>query len=152
VVGVRSDGQPLNAPYPQGTTTITWTATDQAGNQASCVQTVQVTNQNPIVTITGPPSGSIYPIGSAVNFTGTFSDTGGTHTATWTFTSNMNSFSQAGVVNESTGAITATFTFNDAGVYLVKLTVTDGCGGTGTADTVDGLTAMVLSMTRTAAL
>jgi hypothetical protein len=108
------------------------------------VQTVQVTNPDPIVTITGPPSGSLYAVGTAVNFTGTFADTGGTHTATWTFTSNINNFSQAGVVNESTGAVTASFTFNDAGVYLVKLTVTDSCGGTGTADTVNGLTALVV--------
>jgi len=144
VVGVRSDGQPLNAPYPQGTTTITWTATDPAGHQASCMQTVQVTNPDPVVTITGPPSGSLYPIGTSVNFTGTFSDTGGTHAASWSFSSNVNNYSQAGTVNESTGAITASFTFNNAGVYLVTLTVTDGCGGTGTADTVDGLTALVV--------
>lgn len=144
VVGVRSDSQPLNAPYPQGTTTITWTATDASGNQASCMQTVQVTNPDPVVTITGPPSGSLYPVGTPVNFTGTFSDTGGTHTATWSFSSNVNNYSQAGTVNESTGAITASFTFNNAGVYLVTLTVTDGCGGTGTADTVDGLTALVV--------
>ena len=43
VVGVRSDAQPLNAPYPFGTTIIIWTATDGAGNQATCTQTVTVT-------------------------------------------------------------------------------------------------------------
>lgn len=42
VTGVRSDGQALNAPYPKGTTTITWTATDASGNHSSCTQTVTV--------------------------------------------------------------------------------------------------------------
>lgn len=40
--GVRSDGKPLNAPYPAGVTTITWTATDSIGNSASCSQTIVV--------------------------------------------------------------------------------------------------------------
>jgi hypothetical protein len=43
VSGTRSDNQPLNAPYPVGTTTITWTATDSSGNSSSCTQTVTVT-------------------------------------------------------------------------------------------------------------
>lgn len=43
VVGVRSDGQPLNAPYPIGVTTITWTARDASGNTASCSQSIGVT-------------------------------------------------------------------------------------------------------------
>ncbi len=42
VSGVRSDGQPLTALYPIGTTTINWTATDAAGNKASCSETVTV--------------------------------------------------------------------------------------------------------------
>src|ERR1051325_1085094 len=42
VVGTRSDGQPVSAPYPIGTTVITWTATDAAGNKASCSQTIVV--------------------------------------------------------------------------------------------------------------
>ncbi|HEV2862472.1 MAG TPA: Ig-like domain-containing protein [Pyrinomonadaceae bacterium] len=42
VAGTRSDSQALNAPYPVGTTTITWTATDAHGNTASAVQTVKV--------------------------------------------------------------------------------------------------------------
>jgi HYR domain/PKD domain len=145
VVGVRSDSQALNAPYPQGMTTITWTATDTSNNTASCQQTVTVTNPSPVVTITGPPSGSLYVVNSAVNFTGSYTDNaGGTHTAQWSFVSNNQNITQAGTVNESTGAVTATYTFTSAGVYLVTLTVNDGCGGSGTANTVDGLTAMVV--------
>jgi hypothetical protein len=55
VNGTRSDApQPLNAPYPLGTTTITWTATDSAGNTASCQQTVTVTDTTiPVITLNG---------------------------------------------------------------------------------------------------
>ena len=49
--GVRSDGKGLTEPYPVGTTTITWTATDAAGNKASCDQTITVTdNEKPTIT------------------------------------------------------------------------------------------------------
>jgi hypothetical protein len=51
VNGVRSDSQPLNAPYPVGSTTITWTATDAAGNTDSCQQTIQVNDvEAPVIT------------------------------------------------------------------------------------------------------
>jgi plastocyanin len=51
VVGVRSDALPLTDPYPVGTTTIKWTATDAHGHSASCVQTVVVTDdENPKIT------------------------------------------------------------------------------------------------------
>ena len=60
--GTRSDNQPLNAPYPVGTTTITWTATDASGNTGSAQQTVTVVDtQAPTltssvaVTTMGPP-------------------------------------------------------------------------------------------------
>lgn len=42
VTGTRSDSQPINAPYPIGTTTITWKATDASNNMASCMQTITV--------------------------------------------------------------------------------------------------------------
>jgi hypothetical protein len=42
VTGTRSDGKPIDAPYPVGVTTITWTATDAAGNTATTSQTVTV--------------------------------------------------------------------------------------------------------------
>jgi hypothetical protein len=41
----RSDGQPLSAPYPKGVTSITWTATDAAGESATATQTVTVSDE-----------------------------------------------------------------------------------------------------------
>jgi hypothetical protein len=44
----------LNAPYPKGTTTITWRATDDAGNYSECSQTITVTdNEAPVITFNG---------------------------------------------------------------------------------------------------
>ena len=45
----RSDYLALTDPYPCGTTTITWTATDDCGNSASCIQTVKVKDCEPPV-------------------------------------------------------------------------------------------------------
>jgi uncharacterized repeat protein (TIGR01451 family) len=47
VTGTRSDGQPLNAPYPVGTTTITWKATDASHNTTTGAQTVKVNDATP---------------------------------------------------------------------------------------------------------
>jgi uncharacterized repeat protein (TIGR01451 family) len=61
VAGTRSDNQPLTEPYPVGTTTITWTAIDAAGNTATATQTVTVqdtqapaVNSSVAVTTMGP--------------------------------------------------------------------------------------------------
>ena len=57
VSGTRGDALALNAPYPLGTTTITWTAADTAGNSASCQQTVTVTDATaPVITRNGAAS------------------------------------------------------------------------------------------------
>lgn len=40
--GVRSDGKPLNAPYPIGVTNIVWTTRDAGGNTASCGEAIAV--------------------------------------------------------------------------------------------------------------
>jgi uncharacterized repeat protein (TIGR01451 family) len=71
VVGVRSDGAALTDPYPAGTTTITWTATDTLHGSTSCTQTITVTDtQNPTIScpgnITVPATSAS---GVAVNFT-----------------------------------------------------------------------------------
>jgi len=51
LVGVRNDGAALTAPYPKGTTTINWTAMDQAGNTSIATQTITVIdNQQPLIT------------------------------------------------------------------------------------------------------
>jgi hypothetical protein len=53
-IGTRSDGLELDAPYPVGSTQITWTATDAAGNEADeVVQTVTV-EDNEAPTIVAP--------------------------------------------------------------------------------------------------
>ena len=49
VNGVRSDGQPLGAAYPIGTTTITWTANDGNGNTAAAGQTIAVAAPQPVI-------------------------------------------------------------------------------------------------------
>ncbi len=49
--GKRSDSQGLTAPYPKGATTITWTATDAAGNKTTCTQTITVEDrEKPVIT------------------------------------------------------------------------------------------------------
>lgn len=53
VTGVRSDSQPLNAPYPVGVTTITWTAKDAANNTTTGNQTITVKDATaPVITLT----------------------------------------------------------------------------------------------------
>ena len=58
VTGHRNDGQALNANYPVGTTTITWTASDGL-NTSTCTQLVIVTdNEGPNFSI--PPNTTIF--------------------------------------------------------------------------------------------
>jgi uncharacterized repeat protein (TIGR01451 family) len=60
IAGTRSDNQPLSAPYPVGSTIITWTATDDANNQSSCTQTITV-NDTELPTISCPVSFTLEP-------------------------------------------------------------------------------------------
>ena len=62
IVGARSDGQPLGAPYPVGTTTVNWTVTDVHGNTASAAQTVTIRDaQTPEVTGPSASAASLWP-------------------------------------------------------------------------------------------
>jgi hypothetical protein len=57
VSSVRSDGRAIDAPYPVGTTTITWTATDAAGNASSATQSVTVLDVEAPVFVAVPTFG-----------------------------------------------------------------------------------------------
>ena len=96
----------------------------------------------PRVTLTGPAGGAVFPINTPVSFTGSFTDDpADTHTAQWTFDALP---VVAGTVNEATQTVSATTTFATAGVYAVKLTVTNQCGISGTATQVGGMDAFVV--------
>jgi uncharacterized repeat protein (TIGR01451 family) len=80
VTGTRSDSQPLNAPYPVGTTTITWKAKDAANNMTTGTQTVKVNDATaPTITLTSgtinlsPPNHSYHTF-SIANFVASVSD------------------------------------------------------------------------------
>src|SRR5262249_28160841 len=86
-----------------------------------------VPNPAPVAPITGPPSGVVVATGTPVTLTGSFTDNAGdTHGATWTFDALP---PVAGSVNESAATVSASYTFGAAGVYNVRLTVSDACGG-----------------------
>jgi hypothetical protein len=137
---------PSGSFFPLGTTPVTCLGKDAAGNRSepSCFS-VTVENPNPSVTITGPASGALFAVNTPVVFTATFSDEGGgTHAGTWT----LDGISQSAVVSENetctSGSASAKYSFPSAGVYMVQLTITDSCGGSGSADKILGLDAMVV--------
>jgi uncharacterized repeat protein (TIGR01451 family) len=80
ITGTRSDSQPLVALYPKGTTTITWRATDDAGNYSECTQTITVVdNVAPTITFNGQtpsmwPPNHAYQTFTAANFISSVSD------------------------------------------------------------------------------
>ncbi len=105
-----------------------------------------VANPAPVASITGPPSGSIYPANTAVAFSGAFTDNAGdTHVAKWYYDGILASDAVT-ITGEGTASATiaTSHTFTAAGVYNVGLTVTDQCGGIGGSTTVGGLDAMVV--------
>jgi len=125
-----------------GLLTRTWTATGDCG-RVDCSEKITIVDTTaPVVTITGPSGGAVYAIGNAVTFTGSFTDSyGAPHAATWTF----DTITQPGTVTEGApGTVSASYTFTAAGVYRVKLTVTDACGNAGTADQIGGVDALVV--------
>ena len=76
VVGTRSDGQALSAPYPVGRTIITWTATDTHGQAENAQQWVTVRDLEPPA-LTVPADFAIdatSPTGAVVTYTASASD------------------------------------------------------------------------------
>jgi PKD repeat protein len=106
---------------------------DKDGGVTEYISTVSVVNVAPTVgAISGPTGPS--PVNTAIAVNATFNDPGAldTHTAVWDWNDGTTS---AGTVLE-TGApksVSGTHVYTVAGVYTVKLTVTDKDGGAGTA-------------------
>jgi|GEM_PF-4585341 len=68
ITAVRSDGNPLTAPYNSGLTTVTWTATDACGNATSCVQNVTVNAFNTMTATVELESVSSGPFTRCITF------------------------------------------------------------------------------------
>jgi uncharacterized delta-60 repeat protein len=103
-------------------------------------------NHAPEVTITGPPSGSIFAVNTPVDFTGTFTDDpGDSHVIEWILESSSRPGPIVIPVSESEpGSVHTIVAFTDPGVYKVSLRVTDNHLLSDTATTVDGLEALVV--------
>jgi hypothetical protein len=125
-----------NAPlqYPLGTTAVTWTATDAAGNTSTALQTVTVTNcVNYSISITSVPTDNTFTGGNPNNlYLGygaqgtklqvTVPTTGGPYTFQWT-----------GAGLSSTTSAAPVFTPTAAGFYTFYVTVknSNGCASSG---------------------
>jgi hypothetical protein len=115
VTGVRSDGQALNASYPKGTTSVTWTATDDSGNHSSCVQTVTVVdNEPPVISCAADIVADFDP---AVNG------------AVVTYTAPVGTDNCAGATTAQTAGLASGATF-PLGTTTNTFTVTDAAGHT----------------------
>lgn len=126
VAGVRSDGQTLDAPYPAGTTTITWTATDSLGRKVSCQQTVTVTvNDTTPPTITAPPDVTVNTPGDTTGNCGVV--VGESELGTPTTNDNCT----AALTVSRTGVPAGNFF--PVGTTTITYTVTDAGGNTATA-------------------
>jgi hypothetical protein len=118
-VNVARNGVPSGNIFPVGTTTITYTATDDAGNTADATQTVTVIdNTVPVITAPAPTSASAGPTGQAaipnVVATATASDNCGPVTLT-----------QSPLAGTLVGV----------GVHTITITATDSVGNVSTATT-----------------
>ena len=132
---------PSGSSFPLGTTLVTCTATDGVGNQTTATFSVTILNPAPVATITGPASGSIFPIDVPVSLSGMFTDNAGDiHTAAWS----LDGITTPGTVDEALKTVSGSYTFTAPGIYFVSLTVTDQCGGSSTATRVGAFDAMVV--------
>ena len=122
---------PPNFPSGNGTTSVT------------------VNNVAPTVALNDP--GSVFPVNTPITFSATFTDPGLTadnYSAVWTFDGvpcpTVTSAVAVTKPNSTPGSVTMGCKFSVPGVYQIVLKVIDDDGGTGTADTVAGLTAQVV--------
>lgn len=122
--GIRSDGLELTAPYPVGTTTITWAVDDMAGNSAQeVVQTVIVNNMKPVIESV-VPSSSLMQINKSFTLTTAFVDNNVKSASI-----DWDDLTSETIADPSSGFV-ATHSYAASGLYFPTVTITDACGET----------------------
>lgn len=108
---------------------------DKCGIPATSATTVVVKNVAPSVSITSPTaeSGLLFKKGDTVTVTSSFTDAGtkDTHSCTVNWDNGLGAV--AGALDQSARTCTSSLQLNAAGVYSVKVAVTDDDGGVGSA-------------------
>jgi len=122
-VGTRSDNASMNASWPLGTTTITWTFTDAANNVKTCTQNVIVTD-NDVPNLSCPNSTSFDPNPSSCTYTLT-----GVAYDAFNLTDNCGVY---GKTNSLNGMATLNGAVLPSGPTVIVWTVTDVNGLTNT--------------------
>jgi hypothetical protein len=118
------------AGQPHGSFPINVTVTDQGGGSVTSNTSIEVDNVAPTVGAISAPI-SPAPVGTPISASASFSDPGvlDTHTAVWDWGDGTTS---AGTISEANGSgtVAGSHAYAAAGVYTVKLTVTDKDGAT----------------------
>ena len=112
--------------------TVSYSVTDGCGNTASRTNTVTVAHN-----ITAPKPGCAFPINTTISLAGTFWDVPGkTHTAKWVVDgTNVNGAVTLEPNGNKMGKVTGSFKPTVAGVYKLRMNVTDQTGLTSYATT-----------------
>ncbi|MFD2245001.1 HYR domain-containing protein [Pontibacter ruber] len=114
-------GLASGATFPVGTTTVTYKATDEAGNTTTQSFTVTVENAAPSNLVISGPTSPVQ-LGSDVTLTATFDDEN-IATAVWDWGNGSTTTQPI-----SGSPISATYKYSLPGVYSVGLMITDRCG------------------------
>ncbi|MDO6391544.1 HYR domain-containing protein, partial [Pontibacter sp. BT731] len=114
-------GLASGAVFPVGTTTVTYTATDEAGNKTEASFTVTVENAKPSNLVVSGPASPVQQ-GAEVTLTATFDDDN-IRSAVWNWGDGESTTTPI-----SGTSITATHKYSEPGVYSVVVTIEDHCG------------------------
>ena len=122
---ILTEGLASGAKFPVGTTTVTYTATDAAGNKTEESFTVKVDNTAPVLSAISGPIGPV-AVGTPVTLSANYIDNN-LASGTFTFSTDGDTYGNLQPATVSNGKVSGTFSL-PTGVYNVKLVVTDACG------------------------